>query len=86
MRQWNSSHHQSKIVFARKKKSTFILLCCNTVIVVPVVQNKTFGIMTPKIRHLQGFLRAMDEGNFSEGSSGELQTSAGLHLELEVKS
>jgi hypothetical protein len=42
--------------------------------------------MTPKIRYLQGFLRAMDEENFSEGSSGELQTSAGLHLELEVTS
>jgi len=42
--------------------------------------------MTPKIRYLQGILRAMVEGNFSEGSSGELQTSAGLHLELEVTS
>jgi hypothetical protein len=28
----------------------------------------------------------MDEENFSEGSSGELQISSGLHLEVEVTS
>jgi hypothetical protein len=28
----------------------------------------------------------MNEENFSEGSAGELQISAGLHLELEVTS
>jgi hypothetical protein len=86
MRQWNSSHHPSQIVFARKKKLTSMLLCYTTVIVVSVVQNKTLGNMTPKMRYLQGILRAMDEENFIEGSSGELQTSAGLRLELEVTS
>ena len=63
-----------------------MLLCYTTVTVVSVVQNKTFGNMTPKIRCLQGILRAMDEVNFSAGIAGELKTSAGLHLELEVTS
>jgi len=63
-----------------------MLLCFTTVILFAVVQNKTFGNVTPKIRCLQGILQAIDEENFSEGSSGELKTSAGLHLELEVTS
>jgi hypothetical protein len=86
MRQWNFSHHPSQIVFTRNKKSTFTLLCYTIVIVVSVVQNKTFGNKTSKKRCFQGILRAMDEENFSERSSDELQTSARLHLELEVTS